>query len=53
MNEKLESEEGRLSDEVEELKERLKEVEGEMSELKTILYAKFGDNISLEIEAED
>lgn len=38
---------------VDELKERLKVVEAEMGELKTVLYAKFGDNISLEIEPED
>uniref|UniRef100_A0A914EBK8 Prefoldin subunit 4 n=1 Tax=Acrobeloides nanus TaxID=290746 RepID=A0A914EBK8_9BILA len=53
LNEKLEADEGRLTNEVEQLKEQLKEVEGEMSELKTVLYAKFGDNISLEIEPED
>ena len=34
--------------ELDNLKNQMKEVEGKMAELKKVLYAKFGDSINLE-----
>ncbi|KAH7721910.1 Prefoldin subunit 4 [Aphelenchoides avenae] len=53
VNEKLESAKEKASERAVELEKKQAQIDSEMKQLKTILYAKFGDNISLEMEADE